>query len=67
MVRTMKSCLEDRIKKRVPVSHCLFYWLVEHAAWLLTVRTAQSDGITAYKRLRGKNFSIPMLGFGETY
>ena len=65
MVRTTKACLEDRIKQRILVTHCIFYWLVEHAAWLLTVRTTQSDGITAYKRLKGKNFSIPMLGFGE--
>ena len=47
------------------MSHCLFHWLVEHAAWLLTVRTIQSDGITAYKRLRGRNFNIPLLAFGE--
>ena len=40
--------------------------MVEHAAWLLTVRTTQSDGITAHKRLRGRNFNVPMLAFGET-
>jgi len=31
--------LESRIKKKVPVLHRLFYWLIEHAAWLLTIRT----------------------------
>ena len=24
MIRTTKACLEDRIKRRVPVTHCLF-------------------------------------------
>lgn len=51
--------------QNTPVKHCVFDWIVEHAAWLLTIRTTQSDGITPYKRLRGKNFRIPMLGFGE--
>ena len=45
-IRRLKSCLEDRIQMRIPVKHCLFHWMVEHAAWILTIRTAQSDGIT---------------------
>ena len=46
MVRTLKTCLEDRIKMRVPTCHCIFAWLVEQAAWLLTTRTTQSDGVS---------------------
>jgi len=65
-IRTIRACLESRIKRRIPVTHCVFYWLVEHAAWLLTIRSTQSDGITPYKRLRGLNFSTRMLGFGES-
>ena len=65
MIRTLKSCLEDRIKMRIPTSHSVFAWLVEHAAWMLTTRTTHSDGITAYKRLRGRNFPTRLLAFGE--
>ena len=57
--------MEDHIKKKIPATHCAFYWFIEHAAWLLTVRTIQSDGITAHKRLRGVNFNTGLLGFGE--
>ena len=32
---------------------------------LAAIASSQSDGITPYKRLRGKSFTIPMLGFGE--
>ena len=61
----MRCCLEDRIKMRVPIRHCVFAWMVEHASWLLTVRQTQSDGITPYKRLKGRSFATPMLAFGE--
>jgi hypothetical protein len=64
-IATLRSCLEERIAKRVPVTHCLFAWLVEHAAWLLTTRQRQSDGLTPHQRLRGRAFKTDMLGFGE--
>lgn len=51
---------------RIPAAHCAFYWLVEHAAWVLITRPQQSDGITPCKRLRGTNFNVRMLGFGES-
>ena len=65
MIRTLEACLQDRIKMRLPVTHCVFAWLVEQAAWLLTTRTTQSDGITPYKRLRGRKFPTKLLAFGE--
>ena len=47
------------------MTHCSFAWLVEHAAWLHTIKKKQSDGITAYQRLRGRSFGSKLLGFGE--
>ena len=64
-ISTVRSCLEERIKMRVPVTHCLFGWLMEHAAWLLTTRRRQSDGLTPHQRLRGRAFGTAMLCFGE--
>ena len=57
---------EDRIRSKVPTNHNVFAWLVEHAAWLLTIRTTQSDGITPRKRLKGTNFNMFMVEFGES-
>ena len=37
MLRTLKSDIEDRIWRLLPVAHPLFAWMVEHAAWLLTI------------------------------
>ena len=64
-IATIRSCLEERISKRIPVTHCLFPWLVDHAAWLLTTRQRQSDGLTPHQRFRGRTFRTDMLGFSE--
>ena len=65
MIATLRACLENRIRKQIPVAHGSFAWLVEHAAWLHTIKKKQSDGITAYQRLRGRSFGPKLLGFGE--
>ena len=54
------------MKHKLGVQHCAFAWLVEHAAWVHTVRMRQIDGITAYQRLRGVDFGLKMICFGES-
>ena len=53
MISTIRSCLEEGIKLRVPVTRCLFSWRVEHGAWLPTTRQRQRDGLTPHQILRG--------------
>ena len=65
MIKTFRSCLEDRIAQRIPISHCASGWLVEHAAWLPTTRQRQSDGLTACQRARGRRSLTQLLCFGE--
>ena len=65
-MRTVRSCLEGRVKKKIPATYCVFDWLIEHAAWLFTTRVCQSDGFTAHKKLKGVNFDTRLLGFGES-
>ena len=65
LVRTFKADVEKQIKKRIPATHPLMSWMVEHAAWILTVRLRGQDGHTAYERIWGKPFSRPMVSFGE--
>ncbi len=38
LLRTLKICLEKRVGKKIPTSHPLLTWLVEHSAWLLNTR-----------------------------
>ena len=58
MVSTLRACLESRLRKQVPVAHCSFASFVARAAWLRAIKQEQSDGITAYQRLRSGTFSI---------
>ena len=60
-----KLCLEDRIKRRVPCDHVLLSWLVEHVAWILTTRRRGEDGLTAYQRCRGRDYTRRAIGFAE--
>jgi len=56
LVRTMKRCLEIRLRRRIPADHQVMAWMVKHASWILTIRVRGRDGKTAYERLRGKPF-----------
>ena len=65
VLRTNKLDLEKRVGMAVPQIHPLFSWLVEYCAWMLTVRNKGEDGITAYKRVRGREYMKRLLPFGE--
>ena len=52
--RTLKHALELRLKHRLPASHPITSWLVEHTAWILNKYHLDSDGRTAYGRLHGR-------------
>ena len=64
-LRTLKFSLEMRVKASVPATHAVVSWMVEHAAWLLTIRPRGPDGLTPYQRVRGRNFGKRLLEFGE--
>jgi len=65
LLRTLKLCLERRLRHRIPADHAVMTWLVHHTAWLLTVTSRGLDGLTAYERLRGRPWSRRMACFGE--
>ena len=65
LVRTMKRCLEIRLRRRIPADHPVMAWLVKHAACILAIRVRGRGGETPYERLRGKPFSRKGVGFGE--
>jgi len=63
--RTLKLCLEERIGQKIPPTHPLSAWLVEHPALLLNAKAAGEDGKTAWARLRGRDCGQKLLGFSE--
>jgi len=67
MLRTLGSDLEDRILRKVPVTHPIFAWFVEHASWVLIVRPQLADGKTPHQHARGVRFGRGLLYFGENH
>ena len=63
--RTFVHALEQRILKKIPPTHPVLSWLVEHAAMSMTRRSRGADGMTAWQRARGRPFGARMMEFGE--
>ena len=63
--RTLKSALEIRLKHRLPVSHPVTRWLVEHTRWVLNQFHLDAEGTTAYGRLHGREGRERICEFGE--
>ena len=57
--------MESWIQSKIPSSHDIAPWLVEHAAVLPNRGQVGSDGKIAYERLKGKKGVLPGLQFGE--
>ena len=67
LLRTHKLVLEDRRQARVPCSHPIMHWLIEHVTSLLTkCHVSGMDGKTGYERLHGEPSRECMPDFGET-
>ena len=65
LFRSLKLCLESRIERRIPESHALISWLLQHTCLVLNACVKGPDGLTAWNRVRGRNFHAPMANFGE--
>ena len=65
MLRSCKSGLEARINGKIPDDHPVMTWLVEHVAWILTIRPNSEDGKTPFQRVRGRPFLKRAVEFGE--
>ena len=64
-LRVLRAGLEQRIEAKVPGSHPIVTWIVEHAADLLNRYQIGEDGKTPYQRLRGKVAKTAVVEFGE--
>ena len=64
-IRTMKDALESRYGERIARDSHILPWLVMHAAATITRYRKDADGITAYRRWKGKEFKRAVAEFGE--
>ena len=65
ILRTNKLDLEERLNKKIPLSSPLVTWLVEFAAFIITIRVKGDDGKTAHQRVRKCDFAKRLVPFGE--
>ena len=63
--RTRKLCFESRIERRVPDDHAIVPWLLVHTCLILNATVKGPDGLTAWFRVRGRQFHHPMASFAE--
>ena len=66
LFRTIRLCTERRVGHKIPNDHALTGWLLEHTATLITALNVGSDGKTSWSRLRGRDLSQQLYGFGES-
>ena len=63
--RTWKDALEDAIKDRIPPSHDILAWIIEHAASIDRRTSVGDDGKTPVERLRGRRGRDNVAELGE--
>ena len=65
LARTVLHGMQRRLLKKVPPTHPVLSWLIEHVAALTCWRVKGEDGMTAYQRVRGRPFSVKLVEFCE--
>ena len=63
--RTMRSNLETCYKRVIPANHNVMPFLVRHSGGTINRENIGADGMTPYKRLKGKEFEKEILKIGE--
>ena len=64
-VRTIKSALASRIGAKIPSSHPLVRWMVEHSVDILNKYTVNISGISPYEELHGQKAFERRIDLGE--
>jgi hypothetical protein len=65
LFRTLRSCLEARLGKRLPIWHPATAWMLAHTGELLNIKLQGHDGRAPWARVKGRNFNRRLAGFGE--
>ena len=65
LVRTLKAALESRLHWKLPTTHPVFRWLVEHSADIMNKHAINKSGFTPYEELHGKRPRERRVEFGE--
>ena len=64
-IRALKIQLEKRLQKKIEPDDDVLHWLVEYAGVMLARILKGQDGMTAYRRITGRDWNQEILEFGE--
>ena len=65
LVRTTKAVVEEKVLEVRDAGPRLIAWKVHHAAQVICACMVGADGLTQFRRLKGREFGTPLAGFGE--
>ena len=65
LVRTTKAVVEEKVLEGRNAGPRLIAWMVHHAAQVICACMVGADGLTPFRRLKGRKFGTPLAGFGE--
>ena len=65
IVRTGKSALESRLGAKIPCSHPVVNWMVEHYTDVMNKYAINKSGMSAYEELHGRKAAERRMEFGE--
>ena len=65
LVRTTKAVVEENVLEGRDAGPRLTAWMVHHAAQVIHACMVGADGLTPFRRLKGRMFGTSVAGFGE--
>ena len=65
-VRTLRLATQEAYKTTIDANNVLMPWMTRHSAWVIDRCQPRWNGQTAYKSLRGKDYTGTVLRFAET-
>ena len=65
LVRTTKAVAEENVLEGRSAGPRLVAWMVHHAAQVICTCMVGADGLTPFRRQKGRKCGTPLAGFGE--
>ena len=64
LVRTTNAVVEENVLEGHDAGRPLTAWMAHHAAQVICACMVGADGLTPFRRLKGRKFGTPLAGFG---
>ena len=64
-MRPTKAVVQENVLEGRDAGPRLTAWMLHHAAQVVCACMVGADGLTTFRRLKGRKFGTPLAGFGE--